>query len=85
MRTFLTTAAMALAIVSAPVMAKHHGKWFDKKDLNKDEMISLEEHLKHAEERFKKMDANGDGKVSREEAKAAKEKMKEKRKKYKGE
>lgn len=67
-------------LLSAGINAKHHGKkMFEKMDTNADGVIDRAEFMASAEARFTKMDLNGDGSVSPDEAKALKEKMREKR------
>jgi Spy/CpxP family protein refolding chaperone len=69
---------------------KHHkGKMLKYLDENKDGVVSKSEFLGAQEKRFDKMDADGDGSVTQDEMQEAhkkfKEKMKEKREKYKAE
>ncbi len=84
--------AAALAVLGAPsAFADNHGgdkggkkgAMFEKHDTNADGAISKAEFLAHAEARFDKMDADGNGEVSKDEAKAAHEAKREKRKERK--
>ena len=82
MKKLLTLSVAALAISAAPALADNHsdgkkGGMFAKHDTNGDGVISKSEFLAHAEERFATMDADGNGEVSKDEAKAGKEKMRE--------
>lgn len=85
----LVLSAAALMFQAVPAFADpghkgdHGAKMFEKLDTNKDGVISEEEFLNKSKERFAAMDADGNGSVTQEEAKAAHEKMREKRKEHK--
>ncbi len=55
---------------------------FEKHDTNGDGVISKSEFLDHAEKRFKKMDKDGSGDITKEEAKEARQAMKDKMKEH---
>lgn len=46
-------------------------KKFEAKDTDKNGMVSMKEHMDHAEAKFKKVDTNGDGNVTKAEMEAA--------------
>jgi hypothetical protein len=93
----LLLAAAVLMFQTAPVFAEgsgdggkkgpHGARMFEKHDTNDDGVITKDEFIGHAEERFTTMDADGNGEVSKEEVrsagKAMREKMKDKRAKWK--
>lgn len=93
MKKLLLLAAAGLVIQVTPVLAEHHeggehgktGKMFEKHDLNSDGVISQDEFLEHTKKKFAEKDTNGDGAISKEEAKAAHEAKRAKRKEMKGE
>ncbi len=86
-KLFLLSAA-ALALMATPALADNHsdkgpkggGKMFEKHDTNGDGVVSESEFLEEAKGRFSKMDTDGNGEVTQDEAKAAHEAMREKRK-----
>ena len=59
MSKLLMSAAAVSLLMSAPVMAKPHGKM--SADANNDGTITRAEFMKQAESHFKMMDANNDG------------------------
>lgn len=93
-KKLLILGAAVLALQAYPVLADSHGSddhhphakahakmqkhMMKKQDTNGDGQISKDEFLSHAEERFNTMDADGNGQVTPDEAKAAKEKWREK-------
>lgn len=85
MKKFLTLSIAALAVSTAPALAEHHEKdggqhhekMFMKMDTDGDGIVSKSEFVNHAESRFEDMDGDADGKISADEAKAAKERMRE--------
>jgi Ca2+-binding EF-hand superfamily protein len=72
----------------APKKDRDPAKFFDKKDINGDGFLSLDEFKAgmpekaagKADARFAKVDANGDSKVSRDEFKAGMEKAQKRKK-----
>lgn len=77
--------AVAVGISSVSAIADPGGKKsvktrMEKRDINKDGIISQAEFLAHAETRFAKLDTDGNGEVTKEEAEAAHTEMKNKRK-----
>lgn len=87
MKKFMILAICASGFVllaQQSVDAKHmrDGKMFEKRDLNKDGVISKAEFLEVAEKKFHKIDADNDGNITKEEARLYKQKKKEKMKKH---
>ena len=88
MKKFLLLSATALIFQATPVLAEHHegerggkkGKMFEQHDTNGDGVISEAEFLAKAKQKFAEKDTNGDGSISKDEAKAAHEAKREKRK-----
>jgi Ca2+-binding EF-hand superfamily protein len=81
-RSLVAALACSLAVTALaadePKKERDPAKFFEKKDVNSDGFLSLEEFkagmpekgAAKAETRFKKLDASGDGKVSLDEFKA---------------
>ncbi len=89
MKKILLLAAAGLIFQVTPVLAEHHegdgghdrkNQMFEKHDTNGDGMISEAEFLEHAKKKFGEKDSNGDGSISKDEAKAAHDAKREKRK-----
>lgn len=92
MKKVLMLAVLASAFSALPALAEdaakgpgHHGRFFEKMDLDSDGAVTKEEFIKAHEERFSKMDANGDGKITKEEAEAMKKALREQRQENKAE
>lgn len=84
----ITTLSLIVALSAGSAIAKgeaakgdHKGGPFAMMDINKDGVVTKAEFLQMSEKHFAMMDTNGDGKFTKEEAKAGREKMKEKMKK----
>lgn len=81
MKKSLTVAMLSAVLFATPALAehheggheggkRHHGKFFEKVDTDKDGKISKAEHQAKSDEMFTKMDADKDGFVTKEEGKA---------------
>ncbi len=79
-RTFLLS-ALLLALGASSAYAHKDGKtkWFDRIDVNGDDVITEDEFLEFRKKRFTQMDVNNDGKVTRDEAKTFRKQKRESR------
>lgn len=81
MATIVSTSSLAAtASPSGANSEKAVKKHMEKRDVNKDGVISQAEFLAHASASFAKIDVDGDGEITKDEAKIAHMKMKKKRK-----
>lgn len=84
MKKLLLLAAAGLILQATPAFADDHKgrgdgpreNMFEKHDANGDGMVSEAEFMAHAKAKFVEKDTNKDGSISKDEAQAAKEKMK---------